>query len=186
MKQMNQIVGVISLRKHMDRDDGWGNAEGREVFQRILKTIESDPGKLIYRISLEGVKRTDASFPRESVVELARRFREKKGFCLVDISDPDLLDNWHDAAVRREQPLTVWQSGKPKIIGPSPTSGNEAILNYTLSKVEATAADVAKTLNLQVTNASTKLRQLEKEGFVMRRQEPSPTGGIEYRYFRIG
>ena len=185
MKQMNQIAGTINLRNLMDREDGWGNAEGREVFQRLLKTVESDSGKVIYLISLDGVKRTDASFPRESVVELAKRFRGKKGFCLVDISNPDLLDNWHDAAVRREQPLTVWYKGKPKIIGPTPTPGNVGILNYILSNGEGTAANVTKKLNLQLTNASTKLRQLEKEGFIMRREEPSPTGGIEHRYFRI-
>lgn len=170
----------------MDRDDGWGNAEGREVFQRLLKTTESDPGKLIYRISLEGVRRTDASFPRESVVELAIRFRGKKGFCLVDISDPDLLDNWKAAAVMREQPLTIWQNGKPEIIGRKPTAGNEEVLRYVLYNGEASAATVARELKLQLTNASTKLRQLEKDGFIMRRDEASPTGGIEYIYFRIG
>jgi hypothetical protein len=186
MKEMNQSAGTISLRRHMDRDDGWGNAEGREVFQRLLDTIESDPGKVIYRISLEGVKRTDASFPRESVVELAKRYRGKKGFCLVDISDPDLLDNWNAAAVMREQPLTVWRNGKPEIIGHKPTAGNEQVLKYILSKGEGSAASVARDLKLQLTNASTKLRQLEKDGFILRRDEASPTGGIEYTYFRIG
>ena len=186
MKQMNQNGETIYLRQLMDRDDGWGNAEGREVFQRLLKKIETDPTKVVYRVSLDGVKRTDASFPRESVIELAKRFRGNKGFCLVDVADPDLLDNWDAAATKREQPMTVWRNGKPEIIGRKPTAGNEDVLNYVLSNGEATAAAIAKRLKLQLTNASTKLRQLEKDGFVMRREETSPTGGIEYSYFRIG
>jgi hypothetical protein len=140
----------------------------------------------VYRVSLDGVKRTDASFPRESVIELAKRFRGNKGFCLVDIADSDLLDNWDAAATKREQPMTVWRNGKPEIIGRKPTAGNEVVLNYVLTNGEATAAAIAKQLKLQLTNASTKLRQLEKDGFIMRREETSPTGGIEYSYFRIG
>lgn len=186
MKQMNENGATIYLRQLMDRDDGWGNAEGREVFQGLLKKIEADPGKVVYRISLNGVRRTDASFPRESVVELAKRFRGKKGFCLVDVADPDLLDNWDAAAAKREQPITVWRNGKPEIIGRKPTAGNEGVLGYVLSNGEATAASAARQLRLQLTNASTKLRQLEKDGFIMRRDEVSPTGGIEYKYFLIG
>jgi hypothetical protein len=186
MKQMNQNGATIYLRQLMDRDDGWGNAEGREVFQRLLKKIEADPTKVVYRVSLDGVRRTDASFPRESVIELARRFRGNKGFCLVDIADPDLLDNWDAAAAKRDQPMTVWRNGKPEIIGHKPTAGNEEVLKYVLSKGEASAASVARELKLQLTNASTKLRQLEKDGFIMRHDEASPTGGIEYIYFGIG
>jgi hypothetical protein len=170
----------------MDRDDGWGNKEGQEVFQRLLKKVEQDPITMIYRVSLAGVKRTDASFPRESVIELARKFRGRKGFCLVDIKDPDLLDNWEAAASKRQQPMTVWRDGTPQVIGPKPTAGNEEVLNFVLSSSEVNATTIAKRLRLQLTNASTKLRQLEKDGFIMRRDEASPTGGIEYIYFPIG
>jgi hypothetical protein len=187
MNQMKQkSATIIELRKLMERDDGWGNEEGRQVFQRLIKAIEDDPGKLVYGISLRGVKRTDASFPRESVVELARRYRGRKGFYLLHIADRDLLDNWEAAAIKREQPLTVWSNAKPEIIGRNPTAGNKGVLDFVLSCGEVTAANTAKQLKLQLTNASTKLRQLEQDGFIMRRDETSATGGIEYKYFRIG
>ena len=104
----------------------------------------------------------------------------------MDVADPDLLDNWNAAALIREQPLTAWYNGDPRIIGPSPTPRNEEIVKHILFTGEATAANIAKKLNLQLTNASTKLWQLVKEGFILRREEVSPTGGIEFRYFRIG
>lgn len=186
MASMKQSSAVLNLRTFMDRDDGWGNAEGREVHQRLLKAVESNPGKTIFQISLKGVQRTDASFPRESVLQLARRFRCKKGFCLVDVTNPDLIDNWDAAASKSEQPLTLWSGTSPQIIGPRPTRGNEALLEFMLSVAETTASEAAKQMRLNLTNVSTKLKQLHESGFVMRYDDVSPTGGIEYRYSRIG
>jgi hypothetical protein len=184
MKTMNETV--IQLRDFMERDNGWGNEEGREVHQRLLRAVEREAGKLIFRISLAGIRRTDASFARESVIELAKRFRAQKGFCLVDVPDQDLLDNWEAAAVKRQQPLTVWHGHRPQTIGPAPSRGNKALLDYVLSVRETTAAMAAKALALKLTNTSSKLKQLLDEGFILRRDEVSPTGGVEYHYFRIG
>lgn len=185
MKMMNQTA-TIRLREFMERDDGWGNEEGREVHQKLLRAVEGDAGKIVFRVSLAGIRRTDASFARESVIELARRYRGQKGFCLSDVPNQDLLDNWDAAAQRRQQPLTVWRGDRPEIIGPAPSRGNKAALAYVLSVCETTAAAMAKALNLKLTNASSKLKQLLDEGFILRRDEISPTGGVEYHYFRIG
>lgn len=185
MKPMNQMA-TIRLRDFMERDDGWGNEEGREVHQKLLRAVENEAGKLVFRISLAGIRRTDASFPRESVVELARRFRGEKGFCLIDVPSRDLLDNWEAAALKRQQPLTVWRGNSPVIIGPQPSRGNRALLDYILSVCHATAATATKALNLKLTNVSSKLKQLFDEGFILRGNEVSPTGGVEYRYFRVG
>src|SRR5689334_22475085 len=107
---MNENVVTIRLRAHMDRADGWGHAEGQEVLERLLSLIEAQPAVRLVRISLHGVERTDASFPRESVVELAKRFRGTIGFCLTDAEDQDLLDNWDAAARKKEQPLIAWNA----------------------------------------------------------------------------
>lgn len=82
MKNMNQMTTTLRLLDFMERDDGWGNIEGRKVYQRLLEAVENQPHSLVFRIFLSGVRRTDASFPRESVIELAKYFRGKKGFCL--------------------------------------------------------------------------------------------------------
>lgn len=183
---MNENIHQVKLLDCMNRNDGWGHAEGREVHQRLLHIVESHPRVFVFRISLAEVRRTDASFPRESVVELAKRFRGEKGFCLTDVDNQDLLDNWEAASLKREQPLTVWYEGQPCVIGPKPTRGNKALLDYVLSVPETTAAVAAKVLYRTLTNVSTKLKQLQDGGFILRRDEISPTGGVEYRYFRIG
>lgn len=182
---MNENAMTIRLRDYMESSDGWGNTQGRELHQKLLGVIEANPGKKVIRVSLEGVERTDASFPRESVVELARRYRGQKGFCLIGVGNQDLLDNWDAAALKRGQPLLVWEDDGYQIIGAQPTRGNRPLLDYVLSVPKTTATDAAKALGLKLTNASTKLKQLLDGGFMLRREEMAPSGGIEYVYFRI-
>lgn len=176
----------IRLRDHMTRSDGWGHEEGREVFTKLLHTVERNPGKRIFRVSLTGVSRTDASFPRESVMELARRYRGDKGFCLVDVTDVDILDNWAAAAEKKNQPMVVWLSdGSHRLIGPQPSKGNASTFEFALQTPIVRAAEAADALGLKVQNASTKLKQLWEQGFLLRREDVADSGGVEFLYFRI-
>ena len=185
MSSMNEEVLVIRLRQFMSGPDGWGHEQGRDVHAKLLKELEANPGRTVIRVSLKEVQRTDASFPRESVVELARRFRGHKGFCLVDLGDEDLLENWDAAALRREQPLICWRDETYRILGPNPSSGNAAILELVMKKGSLTASAAARALDLKLTNASMKLKQLLDQGFVLRKEETAPSGGVEYTYIRI-
>lgn len=158
------------------------------MFLKLLRIVETNPEKRIFRISLEGVKRTDSSFPRESVIELAKRFRGAKGFYLTDIDSQDLLDNWDMAATKKSQPLFVWENengGSYRIIGPQPSRGTKQVFEYVVSVSHATAVSCAKTLGLKLTNASSKLKSLCEQGFLLRSDENALSGGIEYDYFPI-
>ena len=185
MAPVNQSVLEFRLRQFMSSPDGWGHSQGREVFSKLLAEVESKPGRQIIRISLAGVRRTDASFPRESVVELARRYRGHKGICLADVEDEDLLENWDAAAFRREQPIMCWSGSDYRILGPKPSSGNVHMLTIVLAEGCLTASKAAASLGLKLTNASTKLKQLLEQGFLLRKDEIAPSGGVEYLYFRI-
>ncbi len=168
----------------MDDQDGWGHEQGRRVHEALLGKLEACPTGQVVRVSLDGVRRTDASFPRESVVELARRYRGQRGFCLVDAADPDIFDNWDAAALKRDQPILCWGGDNWRLLGPEPSRGNKAMFRLVMAG-ETTASSAAQKLGLTLTNASTKLKQLLEGGFVLRREEPAPSGGIEYVYFRI-
>lgn len=183
---MNEMALDIRLRDHMAGRDGWGHEEGREVFAKLLHVVERNPGKRIFRISLAGVARTDASFPRESVMELARRYRGDKGFCLIDVASIDLLDNWAAAAEKKNQPMVVWLGDEAhRLIGPAPSKGNSSMLEFALKAPIVRAAEAAEALELKVPNASTKLKQLWEQGFVLRREDVADSGGVEFLYFRI-
>lgn len=186
MRSMNENIIIIRLRDFMQSSDAWGHDEGREVYLNLLRTIETHPGNQVFCISLVGVRRTDASFPRESVIELAKRFRGSKGFYLSDAENKDLLDNWDMAADKKEQPIVfLSKDGAYRIIGPQPSRGSKEIFDYVMSVPYATAVSAAKALNLKLTNASTKLKILCEQGFLLRREETSPSGGLEYVYFGI-
>ncbi len=176
----------MRLREHIHGSDAWGHEEGREVFLSLLSVVDKNPGTQVFRISLDGVRRTDSSFPRESVIEIAKRFRGHKGFCLINIDNQDLLDNWDMAAAKKNQPILVWyDSGSYRVIGPQPSRGNREVFEHVVSSGFMTAVSCAKTVGLKLTNASSKLKQLSEQGFLLRRDETAPSGGIEYVYYAI-
>lgn len=177
----------IHLLEHMEnRPDGWGHIQGRQVYERLRAVVEAHPAEEIFRISLAGVKRTDITFPRESVVELAQHYRGKRGFCLIDASDEDLLDNWDAAAARREQPVMVWDGSRlQRMLGPELSTGLREMFFYVLSVPIARTSEAAASLDLKVPNASNKLKQLWQEGYILRREQSASSGGVEYCYVRI-
>jgi hypothetical protein len=187
MKQMNGVAVGLPLREYMAEDDGWGRIAGRETYQRLMDFVESNPGTLVFRVSLIDVRRVDISFASESIVELARRYRGRKGFCFVDLHDLDQQENWGAAAQRGKQPILNWyQHGRPGILGPEPSQGNADALKFALTKTETRASEYAATSkNISITNASTKFKQLWEQGFLLRREAVAESGGVEYVYVRI-
>jgi len=103
----------------------------------------------------------------------------------VEAGDTDLLENWDAAAVRLQQPLTAWDGVTCQILGPPAPEGTRPILEYVLSAEDCTAAEAAVHLDLQLSNASNKLRQLFTTGYIMRTPRTAPSGGIEHVYARI-
>ncbi|HVB74451.1 MAG TPA: hypothetical protein VNE38_12930 [Ktedonobacteraceae bacterium] len=177
----------IRLLKLMDSPDGWGHIQGRQVYEKLRALVEDHSSVEIFRISFDGVKRTDISFPRESVVELARSYRGLLGFCIINANDQDLLDNWDAAASKREQPLMVWgKNGIDRILGPQPGTGLREMFKYVISVPIARTSEAATALGLKVPNASNKLKQLWLEGYILRREQSASSGGVEYEYIRIG
>lgn len=176
----------IRLKDIIGRSDGWGHALGRQARDKLQALIDEHPGEHIFSISLDGIEMTDITFPRTSVIELAKNYRGKKGFCLSHIQDLDLLENWDAAASRQEQPLTVRSTnGSYSVIGPKPSTGLRDMLNYVLSVPVAYTNEAADALHLKVPNASNKLKQLWSEGYILRREQSASSGGVEYEYIRI-
>jgi hypothetical protein len=170
----------------MDRPEGWGRNQGRRIFPRLLSFVEENPGAVIYRISMKGVERLDISFASETIVELARRYRRTKGFCLVDLMDRDLIENIDAAAKKKDQPLLVWHGQRSELIGAEPSEGTREALLFAIEKVQARAAEFASQKGLTTANASMKFKQLWEQGFLLRRESVADSGGVEFIYERVG
>lgn len=184
---MKQGTLDIRLRDLFPRPhgDAWGSDEGKIVREKLSRIIDAHPDAWIIRVSLKDVVITDASFARESVLELAYRFRGEKGFCLIDVPSKDVLVNWQAAAIIREQPLIVWEGREPKLIGPEPSEDTWQLLRYVLMQGTVTTAEAAKALRKEVNNVSTRLKRMTNEGLVLRKEVSAPSGGLEFRYLSI-
>lgn len=183
---MNEKSATIRLRDFMDTQEGWGRDQGRKVYQKLIAFVEVNPGTITFKVSLEQVRRVDISFASETVVELARRYRGKKGFCFTDLTDQDMLENWDAAAERKGQPIMVWEGKNGRAIGVSPTQGTMGAFKFALERERTRAAEFAATIpDMSIANASTKFKQLWEQGFLLRREDVAESGGVEFAYYRI-
>lgn len=177
---------MIALRDYMDDGQGWGREQGRQVFRRLLDTVDASPDCTVFRVSMRGVERADISFASETLVELARRFRGRKGFCLVDLADPDVKENYEAAAARKAQPLIVWTGGGVQVLGAQPSQGTRDALEFALKRPHTRAAEfVMERSGMTIANASMKFKQLWEQGFLLREESAADSGGVEYVYRRI-
>ena len=185
MYSMNEVVRLRLADYLGASKEGWGNEQGREVYAMLLRAVEQHPSARVFEISLEGVKRTDASFPRESVVELARRFRKQLGFVISDVAHDDLLFNWFVAADKKQQPLFVKGKSGWDLIGGELSPAKKSLLDYVMANKAVRTSEVAADLGLKTTNASTQLKDLWEMGYVLRHEEAADTGGVEFVYTAI-
>lgn len=182
---MNQNSIVVNLRRFTESDRPFGNVEGKSVFRQLADFVEQNGATKIFGVSLEDIKATDASFPRESVVSLAKQLRGEVGIYLVGLHNRDLIDNWDYAARAKEQPLVIWRDSSFEVIGPVQTPATKQLVDYVLERGSVLASQAAADLNLSVQNASTRLKNLVKDGYVMRVEEAAASGGIEFKYRAI-
>jgi len=184
---MNEVTTrVLALRAFMERPEGWGRSQGRQVYQRLLQYVEDNPGTLIFQVSIKGVQRVDVSFASETIIELARRFRRAKGFCLIDLTDPDMVENIDAAGEKKEQPMLVWRGRSSELVGMKPKEGMREAFQFAMGRPQSRASEFAAQKDLSIANASMKFKQLWEQGFLLRRESSADTGGVEFVYVPIG
>lgn len=174
------LVKLLDLTENNSHP--FGNVLGREVFKRLQNVVDSYPSCKSFEVSLEGIVATDSSFPRESVIALAKQLRGEKWFYITHVNSLDLIDNWDYAAKAKQQSLILISDKETRVIGPEAKSSTREMLYFVLGRQRVSTATVAKALGISVQNASTRLKKLANEGLIMRFEESSPTGGIEFLY----
>ncbi|MEB8432585.1 DNA-binding protein [Cocleimonas sp. KMM 6892] len=179
---MKQNKNVIKLLEVTEEPRPIGSEEGKEAFRKLVDYIDNNPTISVFRISLEGIVATDASFPRESVVSVAKHYRGEKWFFLSDLKNRDLIDNWNYAADVKDQPLVIWNDNKFEFIGPKLKDSTQPLISYIYEREKVTTSQVAHDLKISVQNASAKLKKFFNQGFIIRTEESSETGGKEFVY----
>lgn len=166
-------------------DSAFGNKEGRNVYQKLLDQLDDHPDKKIIGISLEGITRTDASFPRESVVSLAKLKSGEKGFFLQDFVSKDLMDNWDYAAKAKDLTMIVIAEKGYELIGKELNPGSKTLLDFVMEHGTVTTSAVSKAFDISAPNASAKLKKLLSVGLVLATKQTAETGGMEFVYTAI-
>ncbi len=180
---MKQKKLVIKLIDHTGNDHPFGNIKGKSVFASLLDFVNQHPEIFLFEVSLDGIKATDSSFPRESVISVAKHFSGEKFFYLSGFQDDqDLFDNWDYAAKAIKQPLLVWKGSNFELLGPELNKANTSLLNFIHKHQKVTTSEAADYFDITVQNASTKLKKLSSQGYFMRVEDTAPSGGIEYVY----
>ena len=166
-------------------DHPFGNKQGQETYKRLKQFLDSTNEQQVIEISLEGIKATDASFPRESVISIIKHLNGEKSFYLTGFDSKDLLDNWDYAAKAKKQLVITKYEDSLEVIGPDINSSTRELIEYVYSLNSVTTANVAKNLGISVQNASTRLKKLVNEGVVLREEEVALSGGKEFIYKRL-
>lgn len=131
---------------------------------------------------MKGVQRMDISFASEAIVELAKRFRGGKGFCITDLTDIDIIENIDAACKKKDQPMYIIKHQDFEVIGPKPSEGIRDALEYTMRHSQIRASQFAASEGISLANASMKLKKLWDLGFLLRREVTAETGGLEFVY----
>jgi DNA-binding transcriptional ArsR family regulator len=182
---MNQNSLRCRLIEFTKDDHPFGNVQGKEAFRKLADYVDAHPQTCTFGISLKGIEATDASFPRESVVSIAKQYRGEKGFFLEDMGSRDLIDNWRYAAKAKEQPLVIWNDRAFEIIGPEMNISTKRLVDYVLEKGRISVSEAASDLDMSVQNASTRLKKLFEHGYILRSSTVAESGGIEFLYHAI-
>ncbi|UXJ50306.1 hypothetical protein [Pseudomonas citronellolis] len=182
---MNEKKCILDLRLFTDSANPYGTSRGREAHAKLVDYIDSLHGVSIVGISLANIEGADISFFRECLIYTVKRYRNQIHFYVCDI-DEDLFSNLQGAANLGGQRLTCWMGSECRFVGPETSASNRALLEMVVNNREATTAAAAAALDISVQNASTRLKRLSEEGFLLRIEATAESGGKEFVYQVVG
>ena len=189
MNQKHPPIIYLTDSMRPNSAEGLRREYGIEVHDKLISEIEKNSEADVLYLSMKGIDVVDASFSREAIVRTIKEYRGKIGFCLIDIDNEEYIDNFVAAIIKLQQPVFFKLNRRYKVIGPSYphglSKGNQEVIDYVNSRKVVTATMLKSDLNLTITNASTKLKQLLEQGYLMRKQEIAASGGVEYLYYPI-
>jgi len=182
---MNQNIITMKLYDFCQEHRPYGNETGKKVFLQMRDYVEKHKNKIVFEISFEDIKFVDSSFARESLILLAQLYKGKKGFFISNLYNIDVIDNIDYAAIALNQPLMIKLENEIKLLGPALTKSNLEIFNLLKIKKKVTTSQLASLMDVSVPNASSKLKKLVDDGYILRFEETAETGGIEFIYQSI-
>lgn len=188
--KQNRSKHEVRLADAVGGPDAWGTSEGSRVFGELnIELLGLSEGTMV-PIDYSGLRRSDASFQREAVVETIRKHRPRLLFVAINLTDPDVRGNLELALEKRGEALIVRDAHDSVVLGKTLTREEQAALEMVRHAGELTSGQLLKRANqgrtgITPSTASTRLSSLWKAGLIERVEGIAASGGREYRYFPI-
>lgn len=179
---MNQKIPTIDFSKCAGQKNPYGSPRGKLAHDSLLSEIEKIGKVDVISISFRGLEGADVSFLREALVYVIKRYKKEIFFYVTDLPDEDIVANLQAAAVSGGEQVTYWSGNECRFLGPEQSTSSKILLDLIAAHRSSTTADVAEALNISVQNASTRLKRLYEEGYLMRIEETAESGGREFVY----
>jgi hypothetical protein len=159
-----------------------GSEFGRQTYHTLYDLLSEQPMEKLVAISAANIQRMDATFARESLVALAKRFQGQRVLCLIDFDDRDHLDNCSYAAQKEEVTFLAWQGAEYQVIGQQLSKSWKRILDFVQTNGTSTTNDVVRALNISIQNAGVTMKKMVEQGLLIREDGVTVTGGRECHY----
>lgn len=192
MNAVNEMVARLRVLTFTNSSDAWGRDLGRQVCRQledgIFENERADPRVKVFVLDFTGLKRMDASFPQEAIVELLRKFRGRKYFVLTNLDNPIIEENMFMAFEKRNEVGIVRDSNGFRTIGMKVTPDLFEILKLADSQDSITSRDVMDhfaSAKMSLPNASNKLKSLWEQGLLQRTEGVAKSGGRENFYSAV-
>ncbi|MDE3739399.1 hypothetical protein PSH28_22575 [Pseudomonas resinovorans] len=182
---MKQKISHIKFIDFAGEPNPYGTIRGKQAHDKLVSFIEST-NTPIFGISFKEIEGADSSYLRESLISVVKKFKDERTIFIEDLTDPDIIYNLKLAANAKNQPIVNWVGSECEVLGPQPSSSNQALLDLVISNRSLTTSKASSVLDISVQNASTKLKKLFEDGYVSRTEEAAETGGKEFVYHVIG
>lgn len=180
------VLMLLRLRDFLPSDAAWGSQHGAELRADLLARMKGTDVRA-FGLNLQGVTQVDVTFCREAIVILAQELHAQgRGLCLNGDINEDCLENLSAACLVWNFPLIWWPGREWKILGPACPVGAAVVLGHALLESEVTTGSVIRRYShLSAPNASNKLSELWRLGYLLRETRSAETGGHEHVYRSI-
>ena len=182
-------AAILSVRTLAGTDILNGREEGRKVFEKLVKHLESQPLDTILPLSFAGIKFLDYSCADEIVYRTISRITSGElgaRFIVLQNVSTSLEENITVALNTRDVCCLLEEQKEIRVIGKisDPISNT---YSFAARKGMITAGEVGDEVKTKVSASSNRLTTLERMGLIYKVEEvPTGRGGKQYVYRVVG
>lgn len=171
----------------LKRQSAIGREAGEAVYAALLDWVLKTLRRSHFEISLLGIVAMDTDFASAAIIELAVKFRGRKGFTISGVQDQAIIDVLDTAARERGAGLILRDGGLLRLIGIEPSERHRALFEFAMTRTSFHGRDYLEAeRGIKLPAANKRIRTLLQQGLLVRRRQSGRGGPSKYYYAAIG